>query len=515
LVAFPAALAAWAIEAFRPVMTLQLVLPRGSWAQREKEMTWGNRTSVLALAAAAGLAMSGWSLEAKAADLGGNCCADLEERIADLEATTARKGNRKVSLEISGQVDKALMAWNDGKDSDLYIVDNYQSTSRLRFKGTASMMPGWKAGFYIEYEFRDGFSAGTDQFDSMAKGLEGGAAVAATTTTFGTALRLRQSNAFIDTEKFGRVTVGLQSPAYKDIMNINLGGSIGQDPENNFLGGMYIRDKNLGANAGDATKGWLPNSSRLRERFLVNDLDTTRIEAIRYDTPSIYGFILSTAFGGNDYWDAALRYQKEWNSFRVAAGIGYAWVSGRIGDNQSPDGAKGVEFLDSGNQFYASCFGANYNRCATTKSELITGSASIIHIPTGLYATMAAGTRHLQNVPTTGVVNPKDAVYYYGQLGITKRFFEPGATTFYGEYGNYADFGVNAQYITGATISSSEANRYGVGVVQAFESAALELYTMYQHYSFDVSTKTVASDRPVARTPEDADVVVSGMRIKF
>ena len=33
---------------------------------------------------------------ASAADLGGNCCADLEERIAELEATTARKGNRKV-----------------------------------------------------------------------------------------------------------------------------------------------------------------------------------------------------------------------------------------------------------------------------------------------------------------------------------------------------------------------------------------------------------------------------------
>ncbi|WP_334148124.1 hypothetical protein [Hyphomicrobium sp.] len=39
-----------------------------------------------------------------AADLGGDCCADLEERIAELEATTARKGNRKVSLEVYGHV---------------------------------------------------------------------------------------------------------------------------------------------------------------------------------------------------------------------------------------------------------------------------------------------------------------------------------------------------------------------------------------------------------------------------
>jgi hypothetical protein len=32
---------------------------------------------------------------ASAADLGGNCCADLEERVAELEATTVRKGNRR------------------------------------------------------------------------------------------------------------------------------------------------------------------------------------------------------------------------------------------------------------------------------------------------------------------------------------------------------------------------------------------------------------------------------------
>ncbi|MDX2204604.1 MAG: porin, partial [Hyphomicrobiaceae bacterium] len=49
--------------------------------------------------AAAGLLVGGMSMgTAKAADLGGDCCADLEERVADLEATTVRKGNRKVSL---------------------------------------------------------------------------------------------------------------------------------------------------------------------------------------------------------------------------------------------------------------------------------------------------------------------------------------------------------------------------------------------------------------------------------
>jgi hypothetical protein len=49
---------------------------------------------------ATGGMMLGASVSAQAADLGGDCCADLEERVAELEATTARKGNRKVKLEI-------------------------------------------------------------------------------------------------------------------------------------------------------------------------------------------------------------------------------------------------------------------------------------------------------------------------------------------------------------------------------------------------------------------------------
>ena len=46
---------------------------------------------------------------ASAADLGGDCCADIEERIAELEATAARKGNRKVSASVSGHVNEAVL----------------------------------------------------------------------------------------------------------------------------------------------------------------------------------------------------------------------------------------------------------------------------------------------------------------------------------------------------------------------------------------------------------------------
>ena len=62
---------------------------------------------------------------AKAADLGGDCCADLEDRVAELEATTVRKGNKKVSVQIYGKVNYATEFWNDGHEQNTYVVNNY------------------------------------------------------------------------------------------------------------------------------------------------------------------------------------------------------------------------------------------------------------------------------------------------------------------------------------------------------------------------------------------------------
>jgi hypothetical protein len=63
------------------------------------------RLAVAAIFCAVG-GMPGMEERAEAADLGGDCCADLDERVADLEATTARKGNKKVSVELYGRVNQ-------------------------------------------------------------------------------------------------------------------------------------------------------------------------------------------------------------------------------------------------------------------------------------------------------------------------------------------------------------------------------------------------------------------------
>ena len=112
------------------------------WGAKMKRRSW-----VLTVAA---VVLGGGLSPATAADLGGNCCADLEERIAELEATTARKGNRKVSLTVSGWVNEAIFFWDDGVERNAYVGTNELEQSRFRFTGEGKITDGWAAGFILE-----------------------------------------------------------------------------------------------------------------------------------------------------------------------------------------------------------------------------------------------------------------------------------------------------------------------------------------------------------------------------
>jgi hypothetical protein len=543
-------------------------------------MSWRLKGKALAIAAAAGLAQLVSQAPAKAADLGGDCCADLESRVAELEATTVRKGNRKVSVELSGQVDKILLFWNDGKQADTYVVDNNYSSTRFRMRGSAQMAPDWRAGFYIEMEMRDASSYLVDQTTEQNRNLE-------------TALRMRQENVFLESEYFGRLTLGLQNTATKDLTLINLGGGL-SDPENYYATSFFVRDNTLpasswvnsGLGSAPATAGALPNSTRLvsptlqtanatgntpsvgpngvtaftvgglRWTNLTNAMDSQRQEVLRYDTISFWGFLASFAWGQNDFWDVALRYQKEWNSIRFAGGVGYQWWGERSLTQGAPF-ASNILFLGSDQSDQPSTFTGpsagvpgSMLRPTTTnvfggergninsKIEVVEGNISAMHIPTGLYMTLSAGTRHIENPAVPALY--KDATYWYSQWGVTKRILPIGATTFYGEYGNYDNYAASAVYFqtwdtaTGFTVSTtrvtdSNVNRWGLGVSQAFDNAAMEVFGNFIHYDAAITSSTaIAAPTNTSsaaattgftnredRAPMSWEAFYTGARLKF
>ena len=158
-----------------------------------------------ALFAAAATALLGTfaPATAEAADLGGDCCADLEERVAELEATTVRKGNKKVKVELYGRMNRVINFWNDGAESNVYSLNNSYNTDRFGIRGKGKISDDWSSGFVIEIEDTGNQSRFVNQFnDNTDNGL----------------LRVRKAAISLESKTYGRVWLGQQEMA-KDNIN--------------------------------------------------------------------------------------------------------------------------------------------------------------------------------------------------------------------------------------------------------------------------------------------------------
>jgi hypothetical protein len=401
-----------------------------------------------------------------AADLGGDCCADLEERIAELEATTARKGNRKVSLKIYGNINKSVLWWDDGTEQNVYVVTNQTTRNVLGFEGSAQINPKISAGYRLELEVRTASSDFVDQGprfvgDTFALGDEGF-----------TGITIRQSNWWLEHKDLGRLTVGRVSNATDGIAEIDLSGSTAAagSAVEAWNESFFVRDKNTGAfidPAGGSPEGQMIDIFR-------GNLDGGVGDFVRYDSPVVEGFIVSAAWGEDDDWDAAVRYAGEFGGFQIAAGFGYH--TGVIFDTD--------------------------NFTVSIDHEEWVGSGSVLHVGTGLFATVAAGSREWDSPGISG----ED--YIYAKSGIYQKWIELGKTSVYGEYYHTWDVGSDLPLL------EESASMWGAGVVQHVDAAALELYLAYRHYWADDVTDTNLFPLTTEHSIK-MDMVMGGARIQF
>jgi hypothetical protein len=473
--------------------------------------------SLTALAAVAGLALG--VSQASAADLGGNCCADLEERIAELEATTARKGNRKVSLTISGQVHRIVTFWDDGGRSGTYIgLDSTNSSSRFAFTGSATINPEWKAGFDITIEIEaGGTSSKASQFDEDGKLAPGLAAVVSPTggnASFNGVGRdaytdARRAALWLESNRIGRFTLGRFESAGA-VTTIDLGGIGAIASSSGILlnASFFVRDP-----AGvlrPITWGALGDPASVQGRS----------ELLRWDSPTLQGFILSASIAeAGDYWGVMLRYANEFNGVRVAAGIGYE----KSTDKATPD----ILALSS----------LTETTWLAAKPSIgsVAGALSLLHVPTGLFiqghylrqfnnnqfGSDYYGYNAGNNSGAAAFLKP-DATNWLIQGGITRNWFGIGNTALYAEYGKWEDFGAGegagrtysnagAPTLLGPAVAGvvgTDLSIWGLGLVQNVDAAAMEMYIGYRHFSADISAGA-------AGFSSDFDQVTIGSRIKF
>jgi predicted porin len=419
--------------------------------------------SAFAIAAAAGL----MSTSAMAADLGGNCCADLEERVAELEATTVRKGNRRVSLTLSGHVNESLLFWDDGINSGMQITTNLNSQTRFRFRGSAKINSDWSAGYYIEFGLGgSGNSNGVSQ-DDVRNLLNAGAGARQNNVP-----TIRHHALYIQSQRLGTLWLGHTTDAVDGLQDICVGCPITSSIE--MLSWHGFQAVQAGAIVGSGVT-W----SQLgigNEGYFAD-----RVSVLKYISPTIAGFSLTASINdanetdlaydvdgvehGYD-WDIALRYANEFNGVRVAWGVGYS-------ENTNVDGL--------GND---------------GDSWVIAGSMQ--HVPTGLF--IQANYKESEG----RVCGTCDHEAWSVTAGIVRKFSPLGATTFWGQYSNYE---------TTSATGFADGDVIAFGINQQIDAAAMELYLTYWNVQGDIGGETF---RGLTAGPlRDSNFVMAGAMIRF
>jgi hypothetical protein len=439
-------------------------------------------SSRIALLAAFGLAIG--VTQASAADLGGNCCADLEERIAELEATTARKGNRKVSLTVSGWVSEGIFAWDDGTESKAYVGTNSLEQSRVRFVGEAQIMPGYSAGYTLEIGTQGNPS---NKFDQIGPGNGTGSGAPNT-------LLVRKSNWWLKSKDYGKLTVGMEGTATYHLLDDADGTNTRNYSDAQaaavYQGAFFLRSN--GQSVGNPTFG-----KGLRWNDILRGVDNGtpgqngRRNIVRYDSPSIAGFVLTASWGESDQTGVSLTYKQKWGDFNILA---------RGGWEKSTD-----EDLTGCAPFSAT--GATNQNC-----EWFGGGATIMHAPTGLYVYGAYGQTLDHGVQAISPTAEDTSTTWFIQGGIEQKWITLGKTTVFGEY-RHDDLGSR----TGKTLLTANdyvhdgnANFWAAGVVQNIENAAMDVYVQYRHADGDLTSSAGGS------VSLDAfDMVITGARIEF
>jgi predicted porin len=479
-----------------------------------------SRLALAALLSAAG-SVAFMHQQAKAADLGGDCCADLEERVAELEATTVRKGNKKVSVQIYGKVNWAEEFWDDGAESNAYSVNNSMESTRFGFKGAAKITPDWSAGFRLEAEVRDALSQTLNQFnDDNANDSAG-------------PIKMRWSHIYLASKTWGEVRLGLTATPKYDITKDTMeyistepgeGGGLSDTlvPDFRMNDSFLLREKGFNNAEGLAGAGggrgltW-SNIARCYSAGEQFNCSTRRNGAV-YWSPTWGGFSGSVGYFEDRDWGGALRYRGSFAPFGGGTGLSKddPWLfAASVGYENFRD-----ERLD-----VAGGGAAGFRR----NLDEVAGSAAIKHKPSGLFAMGVFSNSQSDDSNVVGGFNGQGAPNMWGwnaQGGIQRRLDflslnKLGETAFFGGYsdvrngfapGNTSVSGTNPVLCPGGSASCPNVGALGVAanmilpkgtfpgipfatqvtgsdvhdwflaLDQSFEAAAFHLYAVYQHF---------------------------------
>ena len=202
-----------------------------------------------------------------------------------------------VDFSISGHINRAALYADDGETAKWFFVDNDNSSTRFRFRGSNEFANGWKAGILWEVEMQSNASNNV----SMENDAD------ATDVSFNE----RHIEAWI--EKWGRLRIGQGDTASNGTSEVDLSGTdVAAYSSVSDIGGDFEfrdGDKKLGITVADSRS---------------NFDGLSRKDRVRYDTPRWKGFFASGSVEQQSQFDIAARYAGDFGWARFAAAAGYA-----------------------------------------------------------------------------------------------------------------------------------------------------------------------------------------------
>ena len=338
-----------------------------------------------------------------------------------------RSGNDKVTLTVSGQVNRLSMFADDGTLNGFFHSDNENSSTRFRFVGGAKINKEWSAGLKLEQDFGQSNNSSLVNFDADDKST-------------GTSIDFRQMNVFIKSKNLGKVVLGKTDTVSNNITQIDLSGtSVIEYSGLEDVGGSFKfrTEGTLGAADGPTVNG----GSDALDPGVYSQFDgLSRRNVLQYHTPSMAGFTASAGSAEGDMWNVALRYKANYKQagLKVAAGMAY-WSYGKRTD----------------------AFHSGYG-----------GSISVLH-SSGANLTFSGGTTDREDPSSAG--GTKDPFGIFVKPGFQFKATSLGKTAVSAHYGRTDDLQANGD----------EFRSFGFAVVQNIDAAALELFAFYRNYSLD------------------------------
>jgi hypothetical protein len=242
-----------------------------------------------------------------------------------------------VEVKLSGQINRAMIWADNGNDSELFHVDNDNSSTRFRLTGEQDL-GSIKAGVVWENEFQSNASNNVD----IGQNSDG-------TSSFNDRKLEAWFGGF-----FGRFWIGQGDGAANGTSEVDLSGTsvIMYSGVNDTAGSFTFRDDD------DNTVATIGSTRSNFDGLSRND-------RLRYDTPTFAGFSFAASITNGNAWEAAGRWSQEFNRLgKFAAAIGY------------------IDNADRGNP------DDSYSQLGTSVSWLHT---------TGLNATLSYGLRSIEN----------------------------------------------------------------------------------------------------------------------